>query len=62
MAEATVIDGKAFAANLRERVATEVSRIKGDHNVTPGLAVVLVFFVIGLGLLLTVHDPKRDVA
>jgi UMF1 family MFS transporter len=27
-----------------------------------GLAVVLVFFVIGLGLLLTVHDPKRDVA
>jgi methylenetetrahydrofolate dehydrogenase (NADP+) / methenyltetrahydrofolate cyclohydrolase len=42
MAEATVIDGKAFAANLRERVATEVSRIKGDHNVTPGLAVVLV--------------------
>lgn len=42
MAEATVIDGKAFSAKLRERVGSEVSRIKNEHGVTPGLAVVLV--------------------
>ena len=39
---AKVIDGKAFAAKLRERVAAEVARLKTDHGVTPGLAVVLV--------------------
>jgi len=42
MAEATVIDGKAFAAKLRERVSTAVDKIKSDSGVTPGLAVVLV--------------------
>ena len=42
MAEAAVIDGKAFSAKLREKVGSEVSRIKTDHGVTPGLAVVLV--------------------
>jgi len=42
MSEATVIDGKAFAEKLRERVATEVSRIKSESGITPGLAVVLV--------------------
>ena len=39
---ADVIDGKAFAASLRERVAAEVARLKAEHGVTPGLAVVLV--------------------
>ncbi|WP_405401239.1 bifunctional methylenetetrahydrofolate dehydrogenase/methenyltetrahydrofolate cyclohydrolase FolD [Paracoccus sp. Ld10] len=38
----SVIDGKAFAADLRRRVATHVARLKADHDITPGLAVVLV--------------------
>ncbi|MGC1262127.1 MAG: bifunctional methylenetetrahydrofolate dehydrogenase/methenyltetrahydrofolate cyclohydrolase, partial [Jannaschia helgolandensis] len=38
---ATIIDGKAFAARIREQVATEVARVKAA-GVTPGLAVVLV--------------------
>ena len=42
MAEAEIIDGKAFAAGLRERVATEVEKVKSEHGLTPGLAVVLV--------------------
>lgn len=42
MAEASIIDGKAFAAGLRERVAGAVAQLKADHGVTPGLAVVLV--------------------
>ncbi len=37
-----VIDGKAFAANVRSDVARKVSTLKQDHNITPGLAVVLV--------------------
>lgn len=39
---ATVIDGKAFAAKVRAQVAQHVSRLKADHGITPGLAVVLV--------------------
>ena len=39
---AELIDGKAFAAALRGRVATAVAAIEADHGVTPGLAVVLV--------------------
>jgi methylenetetrahydrofolate dehydrogenase (NADP+)/methenyltetrahydrofolate cyclohydrolase len=39
---ATVIDGKAFAATVRGQVAEHVTRLKDAHNVTPGLAVVLV--------------------
>ncbi|WP_419251689.1 bifunctional methylenetetrahydrofolate dehydrogenase/methenyltetrahydrofolate cyclohydrolase FolD [Caulobacter sp. ErkDOM-YI] len=42
MSEARIIDGKAFAADLRERVAEDVKALKADHGVTPGLAVVLV--------------------
>jgi len=38
----TVIDGKAFAADVREQVASHVARLKTDHGITPGLAVVLV--------------------
>jgi methylenetetrahydrofolate dehydrogenase (NADP+)/methenyltetrahydrofolate cyclohydrolase len=39
---ATIIDGKAFAAKVRGQVAEHVARIKADHGLTPGLAVVLV--------------------
>ncbi len=39
---ATIIDGKAFAAGLREEIARKVGIVKQDHGVTPGLAVVLV--------------------
>ncbi|QDM15027.1 bifunctional methylenetetrahydrofolate dehydrogenase/methenyltetrahydrofolate cyclohydrolase FolD [Tardiphaga sp. vice352] len=39
---ARIIDGKIIAAELRERVAGEVARVKRDHGLTPGLAVVLV--------------------
>ena len=39
---ARIIDGKVIAAELRARVAGEVARIKKDHGLTPGLAVVLV--------------------
>nr|WP_321508249.1 bifunctional methylenetetrahydrofolate dehydrogenase/methenyltetrahydrofolate cyclohydrolase FolD [uncultured Celeribacter sp.] len=39
---ATRIDGKAFAASVREKVATHVARLKEAQGITPGLAVVLV--------------------
>lgn len=39
---ATVIDGKAFAAKVRGQVGEHVARLKADHDITPGLAVVLV--------------------
>ena len=39
---ATVIDGKAFAATVRGKMAEHVTRLKADHGITPGLAVVLV--------------------
>jgi methylenetetrahydrofolate dehydrogenase (NADP+) / methenyltetrahydrofolate cyclohydrolase len=37
-----VIDGKAFAATVRAKVAAHVARIKEEAGVVPGLAVVLV--------------------
>ncbi|WP_296423621.1 bifunctional methylenetetrahydrofolate dehydrogenase/methenyltetrahydrofolate cyclohydrolase FolD [Yoonia sp.] len=39
---AQVIDGKVFAAKVRAKVADHVARLKADHGITPGLAVVLV--------------------
>ncbi len=39
---ATTIDGKAFAAKVRSDVAAHVTRLKEDHGITPGLAVILV--------------------
>jgi len=39
---ATIIDGKAFAAKVRGQVAEHVARLKAEHGITPGLAVVLV--------------------
>ena len=42
MTEATIIDGKAFAAKLRERVGAEVRRITDAHGLKPNLTVILV--------------------
>jgi len=42
MSESKIIDGKAFASGVRERVGAEVAVLKADHGLTPGLAVVLV--------------------
>ncbi len=39
---ASIIDGKAFAATVREKVAAQVATLKADHGIIPGLAVVLV--------------------
>ncbi len=39
---ATVIDGKAFAAKVRGLVGEGVTKLKAEHGITPGLAVVLV--------------------
>ena len=39
---AKIIDGKAIAARLREDCAREAARLRGEHGVVPGLAVVLV--------------------
>ena len=39
---AKLIDGKAYAEGLRKRIATAVASLKKDHDLTPGLAVVLV--------------------
>lgn len=47
---AKIIDGKSFAEGLRGRIAEHVSRLKQDHGITPGLAVVIVG-----------HDPASQV-
>ncbi|MBC6437079.1 MAG: bifunctional methylenetetrahydrofolate dehydrogenase/methenyltetrahydrofolate cyclohydrolase FolD [Rhodobacteraceae bacterium] len=39
---AVIIDGKAFAAKVRGKVADHVAFLKAEHGVTPGLAVILV--------------------
>ncbi len=39
---ATVIDGKAFAAKVRGQVRAHVTRLRDEHGLVPGLAVVLV--------------------
>ncbi|HET9105018.1 MAG TPA: tetrahydrofolate dehydrogenase/cyclohydrolase catalytic domain-containing protein, partial [Solirubrobacteraceae bacterium] len=39
---ATVIDGKAIAAQVRSEVADEIAAWTGKGGVTPGLATVLV--------------------
>jgi methylenetetrahydrofolate dehydrogenase (NADP+) / methenyltetrahydrofolate cyclohydrolase len=39
---ARIIDGKQIAATLREMVAGEVARLSSAHDLTPGIAVVLV--------------------
>ena len=47
---AQIIDGKTYAAGLRERIAAHVARLQAEHGVTPGLAVVIVG-----------HDPASEV-
>jgi methylenetetrahydrofolate dehydrogenase (NADP+)/methenyltetrahydrofolate cyclohydrolase len=47
---AQIIDGKAYAAGLRERIAGHVTRLKAEHGITPGLAVVIVG-----------HDPGSEI-
>ena len=42
MAAATIIDGRALADRVRERVTAEVSQLASEGGVTPGLATVVV--------------------
>src|SRR5580692_11655013 len=42
MAEARLIDGRAFAAGLVARVTEEAAALQREHGIKPGLAVVLV--------------------
>ena len=42
MPQAQIIDGKVHADALKAKVAAEVARLKADHGVQPGLAVILV--------------------
>jgi methylenetetrahydrofolate dehydrogenase (NADP+)/methenyltetrahydrofolate cyclohydrolase len=42
MAEAIIIDGKAIAAGLRQRVAATAAKLRDGHGITAGLAAVLV--------------------
>jgi methylenetetrahydrofolate dehydrogenase (NADP+) / methenyltetrahydrofolate cyclohydrolase len=39
---ARILDGKALATKVRARIADDVARLKAEHEVTPGLAAVLV--------------------
>jgi methylenetetrahydrofolate dehydrogenase (NADP+)/methenyltetrahydrofolate cyclohydrolase len=47
---AKIIDGKTYAEGLRARIAGHVERLKREHGVTPGLAVVIVG-----------HDPGSEI-
>jgi methylenetetrahydrofolate dehydrogenase (NADP+)/methenyltetrahydrofolate cyclohydrolase len=42
VAEAGIIDGKAIASELRDRVAVAAARLRAVHGVTPGLATIVV--------------------
>ncbi|HEY7607913.1 MAG TPA: bifunctional methylenetetrahydrofolate dehydrogenase/methenyltetrahydrofolate cyclohydrolase [Alphaproteobacteria bacterium] len=50
MTDPKIIDGKAFAENLRARLARQTAALKSEHGLVPGLAAVL----IG-------NDPASDV-
>jgi methylenetetrahydrofolate dehydrogenase (NADP+)/methenyltetrahydrofolate cyclohydrolase len=39
---ARIIDGKVFAASVRKKVGEHVAGLKSEHDIVPGLAVVLV--------------------
>jgi methylenetetrahydrofolate dehydrogenase (NADP+)/methenyltetrahydrofolate cyclohydrolase len=47
---ARIIDGKTYAEGLRGRIAGHVARLKAEHGLTPGLAVVIVG-----------HDPGSEI-
>ena len=42
MSDAVIIDGKAFAADLRAEVGRKAALLKESHGLVPGLSVVLV--------------------
>jgi methylenetetrahydrofolate dehydrogenase (NADP+)/methenyltetrahydrofolate cyclohydrolase len=42
MSNPKIIDGKAFAENIRNKIAAQVASVQKAHGFTPGLAVVLV--------------------
>ena len=42
MTDAVLIDGKAFAAQLREAIGRRAATLKAEHGLVPGLAAVLV--------------------
>ena len=42
MSDAVIIDGKAFAADLRAEVGRRAALLKEQHGLVPGLSVVLV--------------------
>ncbi len=42
MPQAALIDGKIYSAKVQAEVTAEVARLKAEHGLTPGLAVVLV--------------------
>ncbi len=42
MSKASRIDGKEFAAGLRRRITRQTATLKSAHDITPGLAAVLV--------------------
>jgi len=42
MADAHIIDGRTIAAGLRQRVADAAAQLHDTHNLTPGLATILV--------------------
>ena len=39
---AEIIDGKKIATTIREELSEEIKQLKAEHDITPGLAVVLV--------------------
>jgi methylenetetrahydrofolate dehydrogenase (NADP+) / methenyltetrahydrofolate cyclohydrolase len=42
VADARIIDGKAIAAELRQRIAEMAAQLRDTHRLTPGLATILV--------------------
>lgn len=50
---AKIIDGKTYAEGLRARIAGHVERLKREHGVTPGLAVVIVGYDPGSQIYVT---------
>mgnify|MGYP001394503060 CR=1 FL=1 len=42
MSEAQIIDGKVYSERVRAEVAQEVARLRAEHDLQPGLAVILV--------------------
>ena len=56
---ATVIDGKEFAGKVRAQVAAHVARLRADHGLIPGLAVVLALFTGRMTASRTAMSPLK---